>query len=261
MIRYLKLRGVSLEAANGLPTISITPEGKAMGSIPGWKMLLDPAYPAGTGLLNRARANDVLNTIDAALEPGDFGQFANGEIAYSMGNSITKRLPSTFAMNVDAWSAFFVLSIDRSGTASGGTELMRPEDRLSDGIGPRITVRTNGQFAIIGTRDSNIRLDTGGNSFPDDSVRVMMATFSVREGLRIFDNGKLVAENGNDRAPLDEQFTAGEFAFFRSRPSSGIESCLIGMTGILDIDLGWPEHAGYRRAIERFLMDKYGING
>jgi hypothetical protein len=32
------------------------------------------------------------------------------------------------------------------------------------------------------------------------------------------------------------------------------------MTGLLDIDLGWPEHAGYRRQIERFMMDRYGIS-
>lgn len=36
---------------------------------------------------------------------------------------------------------------------------------------------------------------------------------------------------------------------------------LAGMCGILDIDLGWAEHAGYRRKIEAFLMPNYSRRG
>lgn len=246
MKRIIPLAGVEMPASVTLPTIARTPEGLAMGGIPGWRLLADPAHATATALRNRARPNAMM-PANGTLSMGTMA----GRPALAA-TSTTPRVTVTTAMNPEAWTAFFTLQTPRLG-ASGGRELIRANDIDNDGIGPRVTIRTNGTVAIFENQSNRLRLQ--GPVIPDDAPCLIMATSSIRDGLRLYLDGALVAANPDDRRPLNAGFGAGEYGLFRASSLP----LLIGMHGLLDLDLGWPEHAGYRRAIEGFLMPFYGI--
>lgn len=248
MIKYQILQGVRLPQATGLPVVAPTPEGKAMGAIPGWNILIDPDYVGHNSVLNRAKIDSMFMASNSGYEYGAI----SGETAFSLGGG--PRFAPTVDMNPTAWSAFFVVQTPRDG-ATGGRELLRPIEIDTEGVGPRVTIRANGHLWLYGTSTTVDRL--GGPEIPDNEAFLAMATFSTRDGTKLYCDGELVAANPDDKRPLDEKYSAGEYMLLSG--TSADLPMLVGMCGVLDIDLGWPEHAGYRRAIERFLMDKYGI--
>jgi len=78
MKRIIQLSGVSLPSNVNMPKVTRTPEGEAMGHVPGWAMLLDPDYINGGAPRNRARANEVFEVGTGSLV---VGAFANGAAA------------------------------------------------------------------------------------------------------------------------------------------------------------------------------------
>lgn len=251
MRRIISLAGVELPNAVALPTIGRTPEGRAMGGIPGWRVLIDPAFADAGAARNRARPAAMLPRQGSAYTFGTIsGQPAFAAVAGGPHFGVTT------PMNPDSWSVFFVVQTPRGG-ASGGRELLRGNTIAPavGNVGPRVTIRVNGTLAVIENISTNIRVN--GPAIPDNIPTLLMATFSTRDGLRLFIDGALVAANPEDRRALDNEFGANQYGLLRAT-SAGLP-LLAGMCGILDIDLGWPEHVGYRRAIEGFLMAKYGI--
>lgn len=246
MKRIIPLPGVEVPGSVAMPTIARTPEGLAMGGIPGWTVLADPAYRTANAVRNRARPRAMMPanaTMTAAT--------LSGRPALEV-TSTTPRLTSVTPMNPDAWTAFFVVKTSIFG-ASGGRELIRANDIDNILIGPRIAIRTNGTLAMFENPSANVRLQ--GPTIPNDETCLLMGTSSIRDGLRLFIDGELVAANPDDTRPLNGGYGAGQYGFHRAS-SVAMQT---GMFGVLDIDLGWPEHAGYRRAIEGFLLDFYGI--
>ncbi|WP_375058423.1 hypothetical protein [Zobellella sp. DQSA1] len=258
MIGYQIASGFRLRNANGQGAMQLTPEGRSMGAIykfmpdgskkNAWKCMADPDHLVDGGIKNRAIANNSLIRNTGVVTTGTI----SGHPSITM-ETIIRPYATDFDFNPDAWSSFFVFNTDLT-EAVGGRELIRPLIVNTPGYAPRITIRTGGQFAVYDS-NGNVRLEAAG-VIQNNVTILMMATFSTRNGLKIFANGHQVAINSADKNPLDNQYHGGQFEMFRNSPTTNTQ---LGICGVLDIDLGWPEHAGYRRAIERFLMDKYGI--
>src|SRR5690625_2178281 len=87
MIRFLKLYGVDL-GASSLPQVLRTPEGQAMGAIPGWSILADPSYMdvSEGSIRNRALSNDQMPKTWGAGSLAA-STFPNGQEAFLFDNS------------------------------------------------------------------------------------------------------------------------------------------------------------------------------
>lgn len=253
MINYKKLPGKL--APQGAPGIVTTPEGLAMGHIPGWAMLIDPGYLHGPrDLINRALPRN-LATNPANDIPID--AFANGQPAVRPVTGQAMRVNTDVSINPDMWSIFTVARYVENNTGAKGL-LINSSSEQSGVIAPQIGFSQGGSNAIIwensmSTAGQPQRLNVEVGLAARTQPALIMFTFSVREGLRTFVDGVQVGAAPDDKRPLKLGYQAGEWEMFRFLRS------LWGMTGLLNIGLGWPEHAGYRHAIERFLMTKYGL--
>lgn len=250
MIRYQRLTGVSLSGAAPGPVVPVTPEGQAMAGTPGWAMFMDPAHVAGTNVRNRARRDSFLTGANLPLAA------VGGNPVFAPADGDTMRHRSMdVGMNPDTWTVFAVCK-PAAGTSTQRIVGMQAADTPPLGqVTPRIGFSVSGDIAQIQGSGAagGMRLSYASDYTTRAGLTLLMFTFSTRDGLRIFDNGAQVAAAPSDTAPLTDSFGPGEIDCFRFCRGS------YGMTGVLDIDLGWMEHAGYRRRIDTFLMAKYGI--
>lgn len=259
MIKYQRISGVRLDDSVGLPTIVRTPEGRAMGSIPGWRLLLDPAYidpEAALWARNRAAPSSRANIYGSGAN--DFipiGEFpGSGQPAFVRNDDPVSlfRVFAPAAWNPYQWTMFAVT--EPTGSVSAQRLAQNEVPGEAGAIAPYITISSNlKNFTIFeqDTGDTNTpRLQT---SVSFDGPSLLMATFSTRDGLRQFKDGTQIAAEPSDTRPLTHGYGPNEWTVFRN--ANGYW----GMTGMLGIDLGAPEHIGYRRAVERFLMTKYQI--
>jgi hypothetical protein len=248
MIRIQKLAGVQVNNAD-LPTITRTAEGIALGGIPSWKALLDPAYPVGDGVRNRALPNNVFYALAGAIP---LGTFPNTAPAFDMGTISTK--PSSFAFNPTEFTVCFVVKMTNI-SAIAGRYILVPRTLVGDGLSPCIGIRTNDTICFFGTNSSNIRLS--GPALIDDEETLIMFTFNTDSGLKCFKNGVLFSSAPSETDPLDDQYSETEFSILPGNSGTGILK--VGQLCVFDIDLGKTENAGYRRTVEDFMMTKYGI--
>lgn len=255
MMRYQKLQGVNLDSSTTLPSINITPEGKAMGAVPGWQMLIDPDYMVSGAPRNRA----LPNSITLTNMPIDLGSFPNGQASLHIdtyANGTTAITPQDVAFNKDEWSVFAVVREDAEQTSH--TTLFRSiTDAPSGLLSVRIGISSMGsgrQFSVWEGTTTRRLVYPPEKPFAGRTV-LLMVTFSIRDGLSIFTNGEKVASNPDDKRPLDQGDGAGEWRFRSTAVTADV-----GMMGVLSIDLSQPENTGHRRAIEKFLMTKYGIS-
>src|SRR5690554_2665889 len=107
MIRFLKLHGVDVGESASLPQIPRTPEGRAMGAVPGWTILVDPDYVdlSAESIRNRAQAGDMLQKTSSGSLALD--QFPNGETSFDFDGHYNF-LSTQVGFNPDAWSVFTV---------------------------------------------------------------------------------------------------------------------------------------------------------
>lgn len=260
MIRYQKITGVSI-GDNSLPTVHQTPEGRAMAAIPGWKMLIDPDYATSTGVRNRAAPSSV-----APLPGGDLflGEFENGAPAFAIPDDESGQIGAPIPgcdINPEGFSFFWVVS-DFAGQA-GRHYVLRTLEQEEGVIAPSIAmVRFAEEDWVTVYEDSvnatgrPVRLNltlTGSERLTLSTPRLIMVTFSTAHGLSIYVDGEMKASDPSDTRPLNFGFNGDELAAFISLRAK------MGMAGLLNIDLNAPENTGHRRAIEKFLMDKYGI--
>lgn len=252
MIKYQVLRGVSLPEATELPTLNITPEGRAIGSVPGWQMLMDPGRVANSLPRNRVVASEYLRPY-ATWAAYEYSAFPNGAPSLDLEPGEQRLYPDK-GFNPDAWSLFVVVNVFAGDPGSRAIAYAHPDYR-GDTPFPRIALNSEATSVNVFEGGATVRVGyTPPGGFMGAGPGLLMFTFSTREGLRIFHNGAAVAHKPEDTRPFASGFAAGQWYLFDTAWTGQA-----GMAGLLSIDLGWPEHAGYRRAIERFLTDKYGI--
>ena len=253
MIRYQKLHGVNVGAASALPAVPISPEGQAMGAVPGWKLFLDPAHMVNGAPRNRALPNNVTSLVFGEMA---LSEFDNGSPAFQFNETVG--IQPNLPIHNSAWTMFSVVKMADVEIAGLPSEMAislelgeEPELCVRHGFNVYQTAMTFYEGPTISSR-ARYNYPQGEGNFRAQTLLAMW-TFSTRDGIRLYLNGKEV-DHKEDKRLFDRGYGAGEWIMFR-----GFRG-LAGMTGMLDIDLGWAEHTGHRRAIEKFLMNKYEIS-
>lgn len=259
MIKYMKVNGVTLKGSE-LPQVVLTPEGRAMGAAPGWAVMVDPAYISlpvgfsGDTALNRSSGRMVTATKDAT-SPEIVQENGNPMILADKDNYL--QIQGDVDINPEEWTVFSVLKIASVSRPRNFIVISDPGNSDS-GISLSISYSSQIGDLIVYEFDHNTtsqprRLSVEAGLL-DGSIKLVMVTFSVRDGLRAYVNGELMGYEPDDKRPLTHGYQAGEYRMFRFFRG------YYGMTGILNADLGKAENTGHRRAIEKFLMAKYGIS-
>lgn len=261
MIRFVKVDGVEAENS-ALPQVNITPEGQAMGAVPGWAVMLDPTYIelptgfSGETALNRASGRLVSATRDST-DPEKVEEDGLDFIR-AYGDSYLQFLGDR-DIDPERWSmvAVFKKDPDSTNRPRNFIVISEPGD-TGEGISLSISHSTQSGRVIVYEYDENVenmpQRISADASLLDNELKLVIVTFSVDNGLKIYVDGELLAEEPDDRRPLTHGFEAGEYRlmrFFRGQ---------WGMVGMLNTDLGAAENTGHRRAIEKFLMDNYSIS-
>ncbi len=264
MIRY-EQTGLSVPNSE-LGTLQVTPEGYALGAIPGWAMLVDPSYkaPTGNGYRNRALPRNFL----LAPQAYEDRQFDNGAPAFSSnGFNSASMASSDFALNPDEFSIFLVLK-RRATNAGVVSYLVRPVTNPVEGeTGLLIFATSSNAIALhdkIPAAPFNYRIPLNGAMGPlagaSDSV-LCMFTFSTELGTAGYINGRKVFSNPDDKTPLSpSMFEAGRLRFYH-QTSTDVPTGPVtyGMHGALSVDLSRKQHEADRYRIEEFLKTKYAI--
>lgn len=243
---------------------TFTPEGQAMGSIPGWEALIDPSYVNTTlkTALNRCKykSNAVSDSSGAAVVV-NIGQFSNGQKAFDMSDTNQTRLNPNIPFPTDNWSVVFVAKpIVKTGTNLN--VVLTGNTYFSDAalVSPKIgfSLNTNSLYIAQGgaiQQEGNYRLAYTSPTPLSDETAVYIVTGSSKNGLAIYKNGVKVASSTSQgsKAPLNNQIGAGEWHMLRGARG------LFGYVGLLSIDLNDAVNKGFRDQINQFLMSKYGI--
>lgn len=263
MKRFQVVEGMYIPPGNR-PVIMRSDVDVAMGGVPGWNTLFDPAYvrPGGVGTVNRAKAMSIAPPAGGSShQTVGVGEFPNGEAAFeAQGDDDTPSMVGTADINPTAFTVFWVARASGSMSASAPQNVIAnlASAATASDIGPYITYNaaaTNlNWFEVNHSGQSVYRLRAVGIGISETDPELVMCTFSTEQGCRIWRNGVLIESEPDDKRPLTAGFRAGEYTMLRN--SRGQR----GMVGILDIDLSAPEHGEHRLAIERFLMNKYGIS-
>lgn len=260
MRSYLKMHALDFENSNGLPTIEEREEDWLIANAPGWAMFLTPRYDDGVSAGENWIYNPVSET-DSGPRAGEIvlGSFPNGARSLRSSGDDFFNFFQTAKINPNEWSFFAVFSHAPSPLPQ---YLVRPSS--SDPEGERIGLMigctaSDGENVLVyksyesGTGNP-VRLSHPFNLGARTAPTLMMVTFSTERGLAIFDGGGRVATAPGDTLPLNSD-TDGDNNLIIMQNVRGDH----GPYGILNSDLSRPENAGHRRAIEEFLMRKYGI--
>lgn len=264
MIKYQRISGVSISEGAELPSITSTPEGRAMGAVPGWQAMIDPAYsnPLELSALNRATGDQCPVTVISSMTIGQMSGNPSFDLRSSDDSKRAFINPNGVNLDPNRWTVFSVVNYGAKPpeAVSGGQWIIRaantdvPPDSLY--LSVAVPNGTGNAFYVQeGSTGSPERIV--GNLSPSllerNTPTLLMATFSVERGLTIYDNGKQIARNESDTRPLTYALEGSELRFFQEGYSE------YGMSGVINQDLSAPENTGHRRAIEKFLMTKYDI--
>lgn len=253
MIQYAKIPGLRLTSATGLDSVPISEDGQRIGAIPGWNVLINPAYRNNGQVRNRVIAGKYLTNQSGQQ---DFGAFPSGADALDM-IAEANRIHPDAQINKNAWTVFSVVRLDSANNVNASKDIARAVSGTAQGdFTPRLAFANSGNSIGIyqGTASTTSLINYVRPDGYLDQTTLVMFTFSTREGLRIFADGVEGAHGPSFTTPFDAQDGPGEWGFL----SGGMRG-LAGHTGLLDIDLGWAEHAGYRRALESYMFELYGI--
>lgn len=252
MKRYLTIEGLETDA-QGEP---ISDMGKAIGNIPDWNVLIDPGFidPVTPSILNRARGNNFELVRRDSTTPPTIDSDEYGNLILNASENWIQGVSEAF-INPDRWTFFFVAK----GTDSGSIRNFVISDPESENIpGLRIAYSAGGDIIVydqaIDTSGIPIRLLAPYDFTTREDFSLIVVSFSVEHGLKIMINGSIAAENPDDKQPLHPSVNDGDAYYFRLFYGQ------MGVCGQLNIDLGAPENSGYRRMLERYLMNKYGIS-
>lgn len=250
VIRYEKLQGVRV-GNSPLPAIKITEEGRAMGHVPKWDLLIQPDYVRNGAPVNRA--GEGVSAVDNG--PVKLGTFPNGQKSFRFNQPAAEGREVIYpnaSFNTDAWSLTMAIEIKTANLVEFAVSSPRA---VTGQLGVRFTRTSSGDIAIYDGSSSTARCRFSTSPASTAGPVVVTFTFSVKNGLAIYLNGSKVAENIEDKRPLTAGNLSGQWALGDTPSFVGEYGhvCLVG------VDLNDPAHYGDRLAIEDFLMTKYGI--
>ena len=265
MKKYLPVNGFSITGSS-LSRIKRAAEINAIGSAPGWALLFDPdpkymTLPGSrydNAALNRENGK-MLSTERNVINDENTGpEFIeiNGSPAIRVTGGSFYQFYSNADISPDEWTVFAVVA-----PSEEEGEPFRQFIAISD------SSDTEGLSLSIGFSNGDVHVYEYGNSGlssptrlsapdaieMDGTPHLVMATFSTRDGLRIFVDGQLKAQ-ADDKRPLERMYQAGEYRIARFLRGG------IGMSGVLNADLGQNENTKSRQRIETLMMSKYGIS-
>ena len=246
-------------AGNG--KITRTPEGVAIGGIPDWECLIDPAY-----MISEMNARQRAKPQSGAtiLAPTTLSQFSAGQPAFShawvSGAAASgATTPQNAEINPEAFTFFGVFQNAQLGKSSNPRALFFPTVAADDTAKRQVRVmltRDTGTFAVYSGEVSSANRIAGYTSMDlvnMQAPKLFAATFSTTNGWGLHINGVEVARNAQSVTPVDSAYKAGEWCFYRENYG------LAGMSGLINRDLSLPENTGFMKELSKFLMDKYGI--
>lgn len=251
---YQRANNVRLKASAGLPILKVTPEGRMIGNVPGWNVFISPDFvnASESTVRNRAAGIDCVadNVIISELmgNPMLFSGNTGGQF-----NSI--KLNPGVAINPDEWSFVILGKVESNETSS--QSFSAPNNSDADVIAPRVGFTNTGStFRVYenGSINSPFRLSYVGDFHNRSTPTLLIVTFSVKNGLKIFDNRQLVAAAPDDKRPLNNQYGANHWSML-----GPLLRGYWGMCGQLNIDLGDAENESYRNFIEDLLIEKYSV--
>lgn len=263
VVKGLKLNDPSFEK------LERTPEGIAIGGLPGWEMLLDPDYAETGWIRNRAKPNAKFNLIEAEnintteinLIQVNGANLLHSHPVSKGGAGQYRAVSSDAKVSIDSkkWTVFCVIKPSAVSDALGyPTSIIRPEtngipNSLYIGLNP-----TNGQLRIynqsVADTSTASMAPYVAAQFPTnvavDALKVLVITFSEEKGFNAYENG---VHLGNVAAPAVTLDASGVFSVYRSSNAAW------GLVGALNEDLSLPVNKVYMQKLTSFLMEKYGI--
>lgn len=251
------IKGVHVKNSTGLPSINIKPEDTAIGNVPGWNTLLDPDYvfPDKQRVLNRVNQGQYATSRSGGGIDGiNTGTMASGETGFESGSESSDLLGIDMptAWNPTAWTFFAVCEFENS---QGVQFLVRDSVGVDAGeFAPNISFNAVGDsIRVWNNRDEGFRLSATNPGIVQFVPFLVMVTFSVDLGLKIWKDGEIIASDPTATEPLTAGYQAGEWSVLRNCRKR------FGYVGLLDVDLSAEKMSGDRRALERFVMNKYDI--
>lgn len=175
--------------------------------------------------------------------------FSNGAPAFRYGAAGVAKYSVPVSANSESWS---VVVACRQGSESPPGEIFSSATPGAANSFPlRVGFNTSGEFKVW---DSETRTRiASGSSYLDQDV-VLMATFSVSNGLNLFCNGSKVATNANDKTPLDDT------SFVLGAMTNDMFDGLLGHALLFDVDLSDDIYQGQMENLNRILKTRYGIS-
>lgn len=251
MQHSITVHGAKAADTTGLKRIPSTPEGIAFGKVPGKVAYHDPDYADASLGWARERVDNTKSPFDGVIT-----ELANGQKVFgSADETQATRIDFNAEVDPNRWTSICV-GFPRERPASV-TPLMLMEYQNTVGEGNLALllsieqVNFNNYQLLEDTRTGGVRISYNGGFGARTSLSILMTTFSVERGLKMYDGGELVASNDDDKRPLE--LTDGVYNLYRNGRGQ------FGPSFLLNTDLSDPENAGFKRAIEKFLMDKYSI--
>ena len=233
-----------------LEKINISQDDLDLANIPGLLMWIEAgsAFFDETTKSIRDRVSGALLLSSGIADSPSLSSFANGAPALDFPSAGVNSYPVDVHANPSAWS--FVFAGRPSGLNPPG-ELLYPAVNILDAsYGLRIGFNTEGYFRVY-RGNSTVRLTTDTIIVDEDVV--LVATFSVENGLSIMKNGVVIASDSSDKIPLDA--TAFKFGSHTKNMYAG----LVGHLMLFDIDLSDQKYSAQLLAVNKILKTKYGI--
>lgn len=264
MRNYLKMHGMAFPNSNGLPQIEEREEDVMIANAPTWALFLTPRYEDSVSVAENWVYNPVME-VDSSPSTGEvaLGEFPNGSRSLYQTDDAIFNFFQTASIRPDEWTFFAVINpMPRTSPSVVPQYIIRHSDFSPENEHTGLVVGMTGSTltnllvykSFSAATNNPVRLSHAFNFADRGAPSLVMVTFSVERGLAIFDGGEQVAAAPEDKMPLDIN-TDGDNNLLCLQNCRGD----YGPMGILNTDLSHPENTGHRRAIERFLMSKYGI--
>lgn len=255
MINVIEFKDLDLRPS-GAEKVSRSDLGRVLGKIDGWEALYLPEYMED----NQAQNGAMRDRFSPFAAPPSFDTFSNGQPCLSTNyDSPSHILPDTFTVNPNEWSVFFVLGSMEIISPATRNFVTIPAANTDDVICLNIGISTLGGGRVNIYENSRrgagnpLRLQYVGGDFTQEIPAMALCTFSTDNGLSIWYNGEKVAENQEDKRPLNFALTKHDMRVWEGFSGN------LGAMGVINNDLGKAKMQVEREALFKFFMEKYGI--